>query len=147
MLVFQLEHVLDVRDQIGTKGAHVRHKQCSDSSRDVPFEGTSRGTQDVKDMQADCEDLKEPLLDDGHGGLLQKGIEGPPQAVAPPSQQPQPGCSVIQGDATHVAGLSELRPNSEMDEANPTQVEDAKRNVTETVKARPSASVHCSYSQ
>lgn len=67
--------------------------------------------------------------------------EGLSHAVTIPFERPLYAASDIQGDTTHSAG-DQSSQNDETDEVKTSQVDTAKRSVTETVKVRSSAIVH-----
>lgn len=73
--------------------------------------------------------------------------EEPTQALASPFEQPNAGGNVILEDTIRFAGTAELPPDKETKNVEQSEIDDAKRNVIETIKARPSAPVQNAYPQ
>lgn len=89
----------------------------------------------LRSRQSATENLTQHLLDHTH----KPDLEGPSQLGTTPFQRPERRVHVPEQDRTKLDGVAELPPIGEMEQVHPTEVDTAKRHVTETFKVRLSA--------
>ena len=130
----------DAREQEGINEPPAIHLQITSSAKDLPVESQSSSGTSVKEAEAVDDDSTQSV--DDKKDELHACVEGQSQTLTSSFNLPNAGAKVIQSDRARFAGNAAALPTKkQMDEIDPSELDNAKRDVIETFKACQLATV------